>query len=148
MQQRVLELAPNRGAVDLAQDVLRSERVERRAEIGSAERVERLEQPAIESQTGARLGDFAVVLNVRNGKTSNAIFADVGTMGEGSVALADNLGLWSNAREGGTRRGIFYLVFSGSGNGKPRSIDEINEQAESLLRDWGGTERMLSCSAN
>jgi len=99
-------------------------------------------------QTGARLGDFAVVLNVRNGKTSNAIFADVGTMGEGSVALADNLGLWSNAREGGTRRGIFYLVFTGSGNGKPRSNDEINEQAESLVRDWGGTERMLSCSAN
>jgi hypothetical protein len=102
----------------------------------------------VAAQTGARLGDFAVVLNVRNGKTSNAIFADVGTMGEGSVALADNLGLWSNAREGGTRRGIFYLVFNGSGNGKPRSVDEINEQAESLLRDWGGTERLLSCSAN
>ena len=99
-------------------------------------------------QTGARLGDFAVVLNVRNGKTSDAIFADIGTMGEGSVALADNLGLWSNAREGGTRRGIFYLVFNGSGNGKPRSNDEINEQAESLLRDWGGSERMISCSSN
>jgi glycosyl hydrolase group 75 (putative chitosanase) len=99
-------------------------------------------------QTGAHLGDFAVVLNVRNGKTSNAIFADIGTMGEGSVALADNLGLWSNAREGGTRRGIFYLVFTGSGNGKPRANDEINEQAESLLRDWGGTDRMISCSAN
>jgi len=102
----------------------------------------------VAAQTGARLGDFAVVFNVRNGKMSNAIFADVGTMGEGSVALADNLGLWSNAREGGTRRGISYLVFSGSGNGKPRSNDEINEQAASLLRDWGGTERMVSCSAN
>jgi hypothetical protein len=102
----------------------------------------------VAAQAGAHLGDFAAVFNVRNGKTSNAIFADVGTMGEGSVALADNLGLWSNAREGGTRRGIFYLVFSGSGNGKPRSNDEINEQAASLLRDWGGTERMLSCSAN
>ena len=99
-------------------------------------------------QAGARLGDFAVVLNVRNGKTSNAIFADIGTMGEGSVALADNLGLWSNAREGGTRQGIFYLVFGGSGNGKPRSNDEINEQTESLLRDWGGPERAISCSAN
>jgi glycosyl hydrolase group 75 (putative chitosanase) len=102
----------------------------------------------VTTQTGARLGDFAVVLNVRNGKTSSAIFADIGTMGEGSVALADNLGLWSNAREGGTRRGILYLVFVGSGNGKPRSSDEINEQAEGLLRDWGGTERMVSCSAN
>lgn len=102
----------------------------------------------VAAQAGARLGDFAVVLNVRNGKTSNAIFADIGTMGEGSVALAENLGLWSNAREGGTRQGIFYLVFGGSGNGKPRSIDEINEQTENLLRDWGGAERMISCSAN
>jgi len=104
--------------------------------------------PAVVAQTGARLGDFAIVLNLRNGKTSDAIFADVGTMGEGSVALADNLGLWSNAREGGTRRGIFYLIFGGSGNGKPRSNDEINDQAESLLRDWGGAERMITCSPN
>jgi len=99
-------------------------------------------------QTGARLGDFAAVFNVRNGRTSNAIFADIGTMGEGSVALADNLGLYSDARNGGTRGGIFYVVFSGSGNGKPRSNDEINERAASLLRDWGGPERMMSCSEN
>jgi len=98
--------------------------------------------------TGARLGDFAVVLNVRNGKQAGAIFADIGTMGEGSVALADHLGLWSNAREGGTRRGIFYLVFAGSGNGKPRSIEEINEQSAKLLQDWGGIERMTTCAAN
>jgi hypothetical protein len=102
----------------------------------------------VAAQTGARLGDFAIVLNVRNGKMSNAIFADIGTMGEGSVALADNLGLWSDARDGGTRKGIFYLVFVGSGNGKPRSNDEINEQAESVLRDWGGGERLTSCSVN
>ena len=104
--------------------------------------------PEVASQTGARLGDFAIVRNVRNGKMSKAIFADIGTMGEGSVALADNLGLWSDAREGGTRQGIFYLVFGGSGNGKPRSNDEIDEQTESLLRDWGGAERAISCSAN
>jgi Fungal chitosanase of glycosyl hydrolase group 75 len=100
------------------------------------------------AQTGARLGDFAIVLNVRNGKMSKAIFADIGTMGEGSVALADKLGLWSDARDGGTRQGIFYLLFGGSGNGKPRSNDEINEQGENLLRDWGGPERVISCSKN
>jgi Fungal chitosanase of glycosyl hydrolase group 75 len=100
------------------------------------------------AQSGARLGDFTVVLNVRNGKISNAIFGDIGTMGEGSVALADRLGIWSDARNGGARGGIFYLVFAGSGNGKPRTNDEIEEQATGLLQAWGGTERLLSCSEN
>ena len=71
-------------------------------------------------EAGARLGDFAVVTNTRNGKSSYAIFADIGTLGEGSIALADNLGIWSNAREGGTRGGIIFQVFPGSGNGQPR----------------------------
>src|SRR5271165_3957166 len=71
-------------------------------------------------QGGAQLGDFAVVVNLRNGKLSPAIFADVGTMGEGSIALANNLGIWSDARQGGRRGGILYLVFPGSGNRQPR----------------------------
>jgi hypothetical protein len=67
-------------------------------------------------RAGARLGDFAVVMNLRNGKSSYAIYADIGTMGEGSIALADNLGIWSDARRGGQSDGILYLVFPGSGN--------------------------------
>ncbi len=102
----------------------------------------------VPSRRARVLGTSPSVFNVRNGRMSNAIFADIGTMGEGSVALADNLGLYSDARNGGTRGGIFYLVFTGSGNGKPRSNDEINEQGASLLRDWGGPERMMSCSEN
>lgn len=102
----------------------------------------------VAAQAGAHLGDFAVVFNERNGKMSDAIFADIGTMGEGSVALADNLGLYSDARQGGTRHGILYLVFPGSGNGKPRSLDEINQRAGSLLQDWGGALRVTSCSSN
>jgi hypothetical protein len=98
--------------------------------------------------SGARLGDFAVVLNLRSGKSSYAIFADIGTLGEGSIALADNLGIWSNAREGGRRGGILYLIFPGTGNGQPRTVEEINEQGDKTFQGWGGTEQINSCAAN
>jgi hypothetical protein len=97
---------------------------------------------------GARLGDFAVVTNLRNGKSSYAIFADVGTFGEGSVALAQNLGIDSDARSGGSRGRILYLIFPGSGNGRPRTVDEINTETDKLLQDWGGAERLASCATN
>jgi hypothetical protein len=97
---------------------------------------------------GARLGDFAVVMNLRNGKSSYAIYADIGTMGEGSIALADNLGIGSDARQGGESDGILYLVFPGSGNLQPRAIDEIQSEAENLLHDWGGIEKLASCAEN
>jgi hypothetical protein len=98
-------------------------------------------------ETGTRLGDFAVVLNRRNGKSSYAIFADVGTMGEGSVALARNLGLDPDARGGGSRQGLLYVLFPGSGNGKPRTRDEINSEGQRLFADWGGAEQADACSA-
>jgi hypothetical protein len=95
---------------------------------------------------GARLGDFAVVMNLQNGKWSYAIYADIGTLGEGSIALADNLGMWPDARRGGQSDGILYLVFPGSGNLQPRAIDEIQSEAEKLLQDWGGIEKLASCA--
>jgi hypothetical protein len=95
---------------------------------------------------GARLGDFAVVMNLRNGQSSYAIYADIGTTGEGSIALADNLGIWSDARRGGQSDGVLYLVFPGSGNLQPRAIGEIQSQAEKLLKDWGGIEKLASCA--
>ena len=76
------------------------------------------------------------------------IFADIGTLGEGSIALADNLGIWSNAREGGRRGGILYLIFPGTGNGQPRTVEEINEQGEKTFQGWGGTEQINSCAVN
>ena len=96
--------------------------------------------------TGARLGDFATVFNMRNGKFSHAIFADLGALGEGSIALADNLGLWSNPREGGAWVGIVYVVFPGSGDYRPKSVEEINEVASRLFQDWGGADRVRSCA--
>ena len=97
---------------------------------------------------GARLGDFAVVMNLRNGKSSFAIYADIGTMGEGSIALADNLGIRSDARRGGQSDGILYLVFPSSGNLQPRTIDEIQSETQKLLHDWGGIGKLASCAEN
>ena len=102
----------------------------------------------VAAQGGAQLGDFAVVVNLRNGKSSYAIFADVGTLGEGSVALADNLGINSDARRGGSRGRILYLVFPKSGNRQPRTVDEIFGETEKLLQGWGGSEKLTSCSVN
>lgn len=97
---------------------------------------------------GARPGDFSVVLNQRNGRSSYAIFGDVGPhdrIGEGSVALAENLGIHSDARNGGARDGILYLVFPGSGDGRPRTIEEINAEGEKLFQAWGGPNQLAAC---
>jgi len=103
---------------------------------------------AMARQIGARPGDFAVVFNQRNGMSSYAIFGDVGPsdrIGEGSMALAENLGIRSDARNGGARRGVVFLVFPGSGNGRPRPIEEINAESEKSLQDWGRTSQLAAC---
>jgi len=99
-------------------------------------------------QAGMRLGDFALVVNLRNDSSSYAIFADVGTLGEGSIALADNLGIHSDARVGGTRGGILYVIFPGSGNGSPRTVEEINSEAATHAHRWGGINRVNACLMN
>jgi hypothetical protein len=100
---------------------------------------------ALARAAGARLGDLAVVFNLRNARYSFAIFADIGSLGEGSIALADNLGVWSDARQGGSRGGMLYLVFPGSGDHRPKSVEEINHLTRPLLQDWGGPEQLRSC---
>lgn len=100
-------------------------------------------------QLGARPGDFAAAFNQRTGKFSFAIFGDVGPydrIGEGSMALAENLGIRSDARNGGARRGILYLVFPGSGNGRPRTIEEINAEGQKLVQDWESSISPEACA--
>jgi Fungal chitosanase of glycosyl hydrolase group 75 len=97
-------------------------------------------------QTGARLGDFVFVYSEQTGKFSFAIFADIGAFGEGSIALANNLGIRSDARRGGSPAGVSYLVFPGSGDGQPKSVDEINRMGNELLASRGGTEKVLGCA--
>jgi hypothetical protein len=108
--------------------------------------------PEFMKQFGVALGDLALVTNQRNGKTSFAIFADVGPhgkIGEGSVALARALGLNDDPRHGGTgNSSIAYLVFprSGLGPGKLRSAKEIRKSAFRAFRRWGGARRLRACS--
>ena len=97
-------------------------------------------------ESGARLGDMAVVVNLWSGNYSYAIFADIGTLGEGSIALADNLGISSDARHGGTGWGVLYLVFPGSGDHRPKTIDEIDRATQKLLSDWGGIAQLGACA--
>jgi len=98
-------------------------------------------------ETGARPGDMAVVVNIWTGDYSYAIFADVGTLGEGSIALANNLGISSDARHGGTWWGVLYLVFPGSGDHRPKPIDAIDQQGRQLLNDWGGLAKLNACAS-
>jgi hypothetical protein len=98
---------------------------------------------------GARPGDFAAVFNRRDRKSSYAIFGDTGPsdrVGEGSMALAENLGIRSDPRNGGTRAGIFYLVFPGSGNGLPRTTEEIDGEGQRLLQGWEASITQVGCT--
>ena len=101
----------------------------------------------IADRGGARLGDFAFVVNLRNGKASFAIYADIGTVGEGSIALADRLGIPSDARRGGASAGILYVFFPGSGNLQPRGISEIQNEGEKLLYRSARSRHFSSCLA-
>jgi len=99
----------------------------------------------------AHLGDFAMVVNLENGKAAAAIVADRSApnlrVGEGSIALAKALGVDSDARVGGKDHDIAYIVFPGSGNGRPRELQEIEANAKRLFEVWGGVERVKACLA-
>jgi hypothetical protein len=95
-----------------------------------------------------RLGDLAYVRNRKNGRSAFAIFADTGPggkIGEGSIALAEALQIPSSPRHGGAAGGIQFLVFPGSGDGKPRPQADIDREGRSRLQAWGGDARLTAC---
>lgn len=97
----------------------------------------------------AGLGDFATVVNLRDGKVSGAIVADESAphlkMGEGSMALATLLGVDANPRTGGIEHGIAYVIYPRSGNGKPQSLDEIISASRKHFERWGGVPALKAC---
>jgi hypothetical protein len=97
----------------------------------------------------AKLGDFATVVNLQNGKVAGGIVADESApglpMGEGSMALAKMLGIDSNPRTGGIERGVAYVIYPGSGNSEPRSPDEIARVSQAHFNSWGGLVRVHTC---
>lgn len=91
-----------------------------------------------------KIGDLAAVLNKNNGRLSCAIVADVGAprrLGEGSIALAVRLGAPSDPRSPATP-GFAMVVFPGSGNGQPKTAEEIEAQGSKLFESWGGLKRL------
>lgn len=94
-----------------------------------------------------KLGDLAAVCREDTGKVAFAVVADVGPankIGEGSIALAERLGIPSNAKNGGIDHGITYIVFPNSGEHWPMTVEEINQAGAKLFKDWGGPERLKS----
>lgn len=100
----------------------------------------------------ARLGDFATVVNLQNGKLSAAIVADESApdlpVGEGSIALAKALGIDADPRRGGQDADIAYVIYPGSGNGKPRKLKDVVANSKRLFEAWGGLSRLKACSAD
>jgi len=97
-----------------------------------------------------RLGDVAFIRNKKNGRSTFAIFADLSpsrTIGEGSIALADALGIPSSPRYGGAKSGIEFLIFLGSGDGQTHTQSEIDRMASDRLGSWGGTVGIDTCLA-
>jgi hypothetical protein len=97
---------------------------------------------------GARLGDLGVVVNRANGTLAYVIFADLGPkghIGEGSIALAEALGINADPRRGGASGGVIYVLFPNSGDGTPRSVAEINAESARLFEAWGGLGQVGVC---
>jgi hypothetical protein len=98
-------------------------------------------------------GELAYVVNLRNGQTSPAIFADVGTndtLGEGSIALAKALGATERQQSpthGGLPSGILTIIFPDSESAPPwpRDTSDIATAANERFKAWGGLERVKHC---
>lgn len=96
------------------------------------------------SHPAVRLGDVAAVLY--GGKLTCAIYGDVGAaadglgtqLGEGSMALADALGISNDPANGGAVNGVVYIVFPGSGPGDVLSSDQMNSIGRQLFVAAGG----------
>jgi hypothetical protein len=97
----------------------------------------------------AKLGDFASVVNLKNGKIAAAIVADESApqlkLGEGSIALAEVLGIDSDPRYGGSDGGVAYVIYPDSGNGRPRALEDIIANSERQFQMWGGLDKLQAC---
>jgi hypothetical protein len=88
---------------------------------------------------GLRLGDVVAV--VYRGQVAYGIYGDVGPkrkIGEGSIKLAETLGIDADPKTGGAAGGVLYMVFPGSGTGRPLPQAEIDRRGAQLLRAAGG----------
>lgn len=82
----------------------------------------------------AKLGDLAQV--EYNNKRLTAIIADVGPKGkygEGSIALAKQLGINADPKHGGIDKNVTYYVYAGSSIGWPKEWIDIEARMSELI---------------
>lgn len=94
---------------------------------------------------GAKTGDVGLIYNTETGDNCYAVYGDVGPsskIGEGSIRLAEALGIDANPKEGGLEsKSIVYVVFPGSvGAWKPPAV--WFDVANTLTKAWGGLSRL------
>lgn len=104
--------------------------------------------PQLRSQ-GVQLGDLVAVRNERTGKTVFAVVADIGPsghLGEGSIKLAQELGINADARRGGAGSGVSYVVFPGTKQAFPLTHERIQEAGRRAYDAWGGDAQLASAT--
>lgn len=93
-------------------------------------------------------GKFAVVYNPGNDRLALAMHVDHAPaygIGEGSMALADALGVNSDPRRGGmSRRKLIFIVLD-QRMGFPKSREEVEAGAKAAFERWGGKAKLLRC---
>lgn len=90
---------------------------------------------------GVQVGDMALVRNKENGKMAVAVFGDVGPKtkrGEGSMALARDLGLNPSPKHGGTQENkIEYLAFPKTRGERPKNQEELLSRISAMEKRLG-----------
>ncbi len=93
-------------------------------------------------------GNLVVVEQLPGGSPQFGVQADVAPrdgLGEGSIDLAQRLGLKSDPRHGGTsKRKIVFVVLTDR-MAFPANADEVNTNASAAFDKWGGQERLDAC---
>jgi peptidoglycan hydrolase-like protein with peptidoglycan-binding domain len=114
-----------------------------------SEKVPFIAMPPQLKDEGVKLGDLVAVRNERTGKTVFAIVADVGPkdhLGEGSIKLAQELGINADARRGGATGGVSYVAFPGSKKTGVNTFETIQAEGARLYAAYGGDAQLASAT--
>jgi hypothetical protein len=108
---------------------------------------------SLKTMSGLYMGDVGYIYNTQNGLGSFAILADIGPsgkLGEGSMQLAQRLGINPNPKTGGTSSPIIYYILfpnSGFGQGKIPSNSQIDSIGNIRFYPAGGLA-IIPCIEN
>lgn len=107
---------------------------------------ERKSSATFSSSTGLYVGDLFFAFYRMS--ASDAIWGDVGpdgNLGEGSIALAQRLGLYTSLDNGHDEPDVVFIGFrmSHARPAWPWEPERMREAAAMLLENWGGRERVV-----